>query len=56
MSDVASAVDEHLQSLTMTGEGKAPTRAFALLKAPASASTIKNLLRHYAKWVFKYSK
>ena len=30
------------------------TRAFSLLKAPSEA--FKNLLRYYAKWVFKYGK
>ena len=33
----------------------APTEALSLFKAPSSAFTIKNLLRHYAK-VFKYGK
>ena len=29
-------------------------RAFSLLKAPTSAFTVKNPLRHYAKQVFKH--
>ena len=32
---------------------KAPTMAFSLLKVPTWAFTSKNLLRHYAKRVFK---
>ena len=34
---------------------KASTRDFSLLKAPSTVSTIKNLLRDYAKWAFKNS-
>ena len=30
--------------------------AISLLKAPSSAFTFKNLLRHYAKWAFKHGK
>ena len=33
---------------------KASTRAFSLLKAPTSACTIENLLRHYAKQTFNH--
>ena len=32
--------------------GKAPIKAFSLLKAHTSAFTLKNLLRHFAKCVF----
>ena len=31
---------------------KAPSRALSLLKAPISAFTFKNLLRHYSKQAF----
>ena len=34
--------------------GKAPIKAFSLLKASPRAFPIKNLLRHYAKQAFKH--
>ena len=40
------------ENLTMPG--KAPSRAFSLLKAPTSAFNLKNLLRQNAKHVFKH--
>ena len=43
----ASASKSSIRRFVITE--KAPTRAFAWLKAPTSAFTFKTLLRHYAK-------
>ena len=53
ISDVrvcASAANRSIGSTNgCTITEKAPTRAFSWLKAATTASTFKNLLRHYAK-------
>ena len=43
-------VSTGLREITQCLE-KAPTGAFSLLQGPTSSFTVKNLLRHYAKWV-----
>ena len=50
---VSRGVDGTSRDYTVPGEGpyrSDPTGAFSLLKGPASSFTVKNLLRHYARW------